>query len=156
MVSQSGVSFFACGKVTMAENKTQPTKISPTKFIAAVEDPQQRKDCKELVKMMKAATGEKAVMWGPSIIGFGTYHYKYASGREGDFLVVGFSPRKGKLSIYVSCDIQQHADLLAKLGKHKTGKGCLYVKTLEDIDRDVLQQLIQRGIDEVAKNYPST
>ncbi|PQO47779.1 DUF1801 domain-containing protein [Blastopirellula marina] len=138
----------------MAENKMQPTKASPTKFINAVEDPQQRKDCKELVKMMKAATGEKAVMWGDSLIGFGTYHYKYASGREGDFLVVGFAPRKNKLSIYLTCDIQQHADLLAKLGKHKTGKGCLYVNKLEDIDRDVLEQLIQRGIEEVEAKYP--
>ena len=138
----------------MAENKTQPTKVSPTKYINALEDPQQRKDCKQLVKMMKAATGEKAVMWGPAIVGFGTYHYKYASGREGDFLVVGFAPRKTQLSIYVSCDIQKHADLLAKLGKHKTGKGCLYVKKLEDVDRDVLEQLIQRGIEEVETKYP--
>lgn len=138
----------------MAENKTQPTKVSPTKFINELDDPQQRKDCKELVKMMKAATGERAVMWGPAIIGFGTYHYKYASGREGDFLIVGFSPRKTQLSIYMSCDIQKHADLLAKLGKHKTGKGCLYVKKLEDVDQDVLGQLIQRGIEEVEEKYP--
>ncbi|PQO36020.1 DUF1801 domain-containing protein [Bremerella cremea] len=140
----------------MAENKTKPTGVSPTKFINELEDPQQRKDCKQLVKMMKSATGEKAVMWGPSIVGFGAYHYKYASGHEGDMMIVGFAPRKSQLSLYLSCDIQQSADLLAKLGKHKTGKGCLYIKKLEDVDQDVLTALIQRGIDEVEQKHPQT
>lgn len=132
----------------MAENKTKPTGVSPTKFINELEDLQQRKDCKQLVKMMKAATGEKAVMWGPSIVGFGSCHYKYASGREGDIMRVGFAPRKNQLSLYLSCDIQRSADLLAQLGKYKTGKGCLYIKKLEDVDLDVLAQLIERGIEE--------
>ncbi len=135
----------------MAENKTKPTGVSPTKFINELEDLQQRKDCKQLVKMMKAATGEKAVMWGPSIVGFGSCHYKYASGREGDIMLVGFAPRKNQLSLYLSCDIQRSADLLAQLGKHKTGKGCLYIKKLEDVDLDVLAALIERGIEEAER-----
>ncbi|PQO28292.1 DUF1801 domain-containing protein [Blastopirellula marina] len=135
----------------MAENKTKPTGVSPTKFINELEDLQQRKDCKQLLKMMKAATGEKAVMWGPSIVGFGSCHYKYASGREGDIMRVGFAPRKNQLSLYLSCDIQRSADLLAQLGKYKTGKGCLYIKKLGDVDLDVLAQLIERGIEEAGR-----
>ncbi|MBI1247657.1 DUF1801 domain-containing protein [bacterium] len=138
----------------MAENKTKPTKVSAAKYIDALEDTQQKKDCKVLVKMMRAATGERAVMWGESIVGFGTYHYKYESGREGDIMIVGFAPRKGQISLYLSCDIQKHADLLANLGKYQTGKGCLYIKQLSDIDLDVLGQLIQRGIDEIETDYP--
>ena len=133
----------------MAENKTKPTKVSAAKYIDALEDPQQKKDCKLLVKMMRAATGERAVMWGPSIVGFGTYHYKYASGREGDFLIVGFAPRKNQISVYLTCDIQKMAPLLEKLGKHKTGKGCLYIKRLADVDLDVLNEMIELGIEEV-------
>lgn len=137
----------------MAENKTQPTKASAAKYIDALEDPQQKKDCKQLVKMMRAATGERAVMWGPSIVGFGTHHYKYDSGREGDIMIVGFAPRKGQISLYLTCDIQQMAPLLAKLGKHKTGKGCLYIKRLADVDVDVLKQMIERGIEEVENSH---
>lgn len=139
----------------MAENKTQPTTLSPAKFIDAQEDPQRRKDCRQLMKMMKEATGAKPVMWGPSIIGFGTYHYKYASGREGDGLIVGFSPRKRDLSLYLTCDLTEYADLLARLGKHKRGKGCLYVKKLEDIDLDVLQQMIRHSVEQTRRNYPT-
>ncbi|WDI43484.1 DUF1801 domain-containing protein [Bremerella sp. P1] len=137
----------------MAENKTQPTKVSAAKYIDALEDPQQKKDCKQLVKMMRAATGERAVMWGPSIVGFGTHHYKYESGREGDIMMVGFAPRKGQISLYLTCDIQQMAPLLEKLGKHKTGKGCLYIKRLADVDQDVLQQMIERGIEEAEQSH---
>lgn len=137
----------------MAENKTQPTKVSAAKYIDALEDPQQKKDCKQLVKMMRAATGERAVMWGPSIVGFGTHHYKYESGREGDIMMVGFAPRKGQISLYLTCDIQQMAPLLEKLGKHKTGKGCLYIKRLADVDQDVLQQMIERGIEEGEQSH---
>lgn len=137
----------------MAENKTQPTKVSAAKYIDALEDPQQKKDCKQLVKMMRAATGERAVMWGPSIVGFGTHHYKYESGREGDIMMVGFAPRKGQISLYLTCDIQQMAPLLEKLGKHKTGKGCLYIKRLADVDQDVLQQMIERGIEEAEQGH---
>ncbi|GAA4426829.1 DUF1801 domain-containing protein [Bremerella cremea] len=138
----------------MSENKTQPTKESAAKFIDTLADSQQKKDCKQLMKMMRAATGERAIMWGPSIIGFGSYHYKYESGREGDSPILGFAPRKGQISIYLSCDILQHADLLAQLGTHKTGKGCLYIRKLAEVDRDVLEQLIQRGIEEVEQRYP--
>ncbi|MHC2067906.1 DUF1801 domain-containing protein [Bremerella sp. T1] len=138
----------------MAENKTKPTNVSAAKYIDALEDPQQKKDCKQLAKMMRAATGERAVMWGPSIVGFGSYHYKYASGHEGDIMIVGFAPRKAQISLYLSCDIQQMADLLSKLGKHKTGKGCLYIKRLADVDLDILQQMIERGIEEVEQHHP--
>ncbi len=133
----------------MAENKTKPTQVSAAKYIDALEDPQQKKDCKQLVKMMRAATGERAVMWGPSIVGFGTYHYKYASGDEGDIMIVGFAPRKNQISLYLTCDIQKMAPLLEKLGKHKTGKGCLYIKRLADVDLNVLNQMIELGIEDV-------
>lgn len=135
----------------MAKNepKTIPTGVDPRDFIAAVEDEQKRKDAGWVMNMMADVTGEPPVMWGPSIIGFGTYHYVYASGREGDWMLTGFSPRKAALSIYLMCGVEREEDLLAKLGKYKTGKSCLYIKRLSDVDTDVLRELVEASVAKV-------
>ena len=130
---------------SMAENKTKPTKVSPAAFINRLPGEQQRKDAKELVAMMRKATGKPPKMWGPSIIGFGTRHYVYDSGREGDICLVGFSPRKPSFVLYLLSALEQKA-LLSKLGTYTTGKGCLYVKRLDDVDRNVLGQLIAKSV----------
>jgi hypothetical protein len=130
----------------MAENKTKPTTVSPASFIAAVASEQQRKDSKELIAMMRDITGEAPKMWGPSIVGFGTYRYSYDSGRTGEICATGFSPRKPNLVLYLG-DALQHTSLMSKLGKYKTGKGCLYIKTLDDVDREVLRELIARAVE---------
>ncbi len=130
----------------MAELKTRKTKDSVPAFLSTIEDPEARKDCKTLVGLMQAATGAKAKMWGSSIVGFGDYHYKSpATGREGDWFVMGFAPRKGALTLYLMSGIHSHEALLRKLGKHKTGKGCLYVKRLGDVDGAVLKKLIREA-----------
>jgi len=139
----------------MAQNKTQPTKLKVSDFIASIEDTQKRADCRELMKMMHEVTGKRATMWGPSIIGFGRYHYKYASGREGEFFLSGFSPRKQALTIYVMSGFQKHSKLMEKLGTFKTGKSCLYVKRLDDIDSEVLARLVQKSVDYMRETYPS-
>src|SRR5689334_15551318 len=112
----------------MAENQTKPTATSVAAFIETVADEGKRADAKSLVKLMQAATGEKPKMWGPSIVGFGSYHYKYKTGREGDMPIIGFSPRKAALVLYGATGCRDSAALLTKLGKHTTGKGCLYIK----------------------------
>jgi hypothetical protein len=117
----------------MADNKTKPTKISVAAFINALADPARRADAKALVKVMQSAAGEKPQMWGPSIIGFGSYHYRYESGREGDMPLVGFSPRKAATVLYNLTASGDSKALLAKLGTHTTGKGCLYIKKLADV-----------------------
>ena len=137
----------------MAENKTKANKTSVTEFLSTVTHEQKRKDSETLVALFEKLIGEPAVMWGSSIIGFGQYHYKYASGREGQFMLAGFSPRKNALTIYIMTGLSQYADLLAQLGKYKTGKSCLYIKKLEDIDIDVLSQLILHSVDAVKKKY---
>jgi len=129
----------------MAGNKTKKTNVSPAAFIAKVANEQQRKDAKELVAMMREITGEPPKMWGPSIVGFGTYHYVYESGREGDMCLTGFSPRKPNLVLYIGDAIQDTA-IMSKLGKHTTGKGCLYIKKLDDVDRDVLRALLKKAV----------
>lgn len=130
----------------MAENKTQATNTNVADFLDKIEDEQRRQDCKAIAALMQEITGEPPVMWGASIIGFGQYHYKYASGREGDSVIVGFSPRKQNLSIYLSCGHGKFDALLSKLGKHKIGKGCLYVKSLKDIDMVVLKELVTESV----------
>ncbi|MGO8796780.1 MAG: DUF1801 domain-containing protein [Candidatus Sulfotelmatobacter sp.] len=125
----------------MAENKTKPTKVSVTEFIDALPDPAMRADAKALVKIMQSATGEKPKMWGPSIIGFGSCHYKYESGREGDMPLIGFSPRKAANVLYGVIGSDDGKALLAKLGKHTTGKGCLYIKKLAEVDQQVLGEM---------------
>ncbi len=133
----------------MAENKTKPTDVSPHAYVAALEDEQKRRDSEWLMEMMAEETGEPPVMWGPSIIGFGTYHYVYDSGREGDMIITGFSPRKSAFSLYLMSGLQREKELLDKLGKHKTGKSCLYVKRLSDIDEGVLRELIVASVEKV-------
>ena len=138
----------------MAQNKTKQTKVSPTSFIATVTSEQQRKDSKELIAMMRTITGEPPKMWGPSIVGFGKYHYVYESGREGDSCLTGFSPRKPNLVLYIG-DALQDTSMMSKLGKYKTGKGCLYIKTLDDIDRNVLRDLIAKAVDNTRRRSRS-
>jgi len=130
----------------MAENKTKQTKVSPTKYIAEIGDDAKRADAKALVKLLQEVTGEKAAMWGPSIVGFGSYHYKYDSGREGDMPLIGFSPRKPATVLYGATGFEGADNLLARLGKHAIGKGCLYIKSLADIDAAVLKKLLTKAV----------
>ncbi len=135
----------------MAELKTKPNKASVKAFIDGVEDEQRRKDARAILKLMKEVTGKRPKMWGPSIVGFGSYHYKYASGREGDWFVAGFSPRKQNMTLYIMSGFKGHDKLLAKLGKHKTGKACLYINKLEDVDLKVLRELVKRSVKHVSR-----
>jgi hypothetical protein len=130
----------------MADNKTKPTKLSVATFIDALTDETRRADAKALVKLMQSATGEKPKMWGPAIIGFGSYHYTYESGREGDMPLAGFSPRKAATVLYGMTGFTDSAALLAKLGKHTIGGGCLYIKKLADVDQKVLEVLVLKSI----------
>ncbi len=136
----------------MADVKTKPNDASPSKFVNAIEDDQKRKDCKLLMKMMKAATGKRPKMWGDSIVGYGSYHYKYKSGREGDWFLIGFSPRKREISLYIMDGFDAHQKLLKKLGKHKTSVCCLYIKRLADVDVDVLEKVIHASAKSMIKN----
>jgi len=128
-----------------SENKTVPTIKSVTEFINSIPEEDRKQDCRVVLEMMESTTGEKGVMWGDSIVGFGLYHYVYATGREGDMPKVGFSPRKQALTVYLSYGFENYVDLLTKLGKHKTGKICLYINHLSDVDLDVLKELILRS-----------
>ncbi|CAA9201057.1 hypothetical protein FLA105534_03380 [Flavobacterium bizetiae] len=140
----------------MAKNKTTETNESIVDFIDAfVEDETKKKDAFELVKIMQEVSHFEPKMWGPSIIGFGSYHYKYASGHEGDAPLVAFSPRKAAISLYVYTAPEDRDELLAKLGKHKSSKGCIYVKKLADIDVDVLKNMIAISLENLKKLYPS-
>jgi len=130
----------------MAELKTKKNDESVDDYINAVESEQKRNDAFEILEMMKQITKEKSKMWGSSIIGFGDVRYKYASGREGDWFKVGFSPRKANISLYLmGCDISKADSILGRLGKYKTGKGCLYINKLADIDKEVLKELVKEG-----------
>lgn len=137
----------------MAENKTQPTRQSVTAFINSIDDKQKRADIRKIAAMMRRATGARATMWGDSIIGFGQYHYKYASGREGDFLITGFSPRKNAISVYIMGGFERMSALMKRLGKFKTGKSCLYVKRLADVDEDILEQVVARSVEYMRETY---
>ena len=130
----------------MAEPKTKATKASVAAFLAAIPDEQRRKDCKAVAKLMQEATGEKPALWGANIVGFGAYRYEYASGGTGDWPLVGFSPRKNDLTLYLMAGFERHTDLLAKLGRHKTGKSCLYLRQLADADPAVLKELVGRSV----------
>jgi hypothetical protein len=138
----------------MAEQKTKPTEQSVESFLDKVPDEKVRDDCFALIKLMKKVTGSAPKMWGPGIVGFGKYHYKYESGHEGDACLTGFSPRKQNITLYVMPGATQHADLLKNLGKHKAGKGCLYIKKLEDINAGVLESLVKLSVDSLKKKYP--
>jgi len=139
----------------MAENKTKPTNASVLDFITQIESEQKRKDTQALIELFEKITGAKAVLWGPSIIGFGQYHYKYESGREGDFMLVGFSPRKANFSLYIMAGFSKYDHYLEKLGKFKTSKACLYIKRLSDIDFSVLSDLVEDSVQTMRKKYPN-
>lgn len=130
----------------MADLKTRQTGASVKAFLDAIEDPVKRADARKLAKMMRAATGRRARMWGTSIVGFGRYRYRYESGREGEWMLVGFSPRKQNISIYIMPGFDRFGSLLARLGNFKTGKSCLYVKRLDDVDEEVLGELIRESV----------
>lgn len=130
----------------MAELKTKKNKRSVTEFLKNIENKQKRKDCLDLLKLMSAATGSKPSMWGDAIVGFGNYHYQSKSGREGDWFVTGFSPRKQNISLYLMGGTKQFPDLLKQLGKHKTGGSCLYIKILSDVNVTILKRLIKKSI----------
>ena len=131
----------------MAENKTQATAKSVPEFLEQLEDPGRKADCKTIAALMERISGSKTKMWGEAIVGFGDYRYKYAIGREGDWFLAGFSPRKQNISVYIMGYLEYYPDHLVRLGKFKNGKGCLYIKKLEDIDMDVLEDLISVSIE---------
>ena len=130
----------------MAELKTKKNNVSVDKFINSIKDEQVRADCLEIIKTMKQATKAEPKMWGTSIVGFGEYHYKYASGREGDWFLAGFSPRKQNLTLYIMAGFDRYDELLKNLGKHSTGKSCLYIKKLADVDKKVLKELVVESV----------
>lgn len=136
----------------MAETKTKPTEVSVDSFLDAVANPERREDGRKVRAMLERVTGEPATMWGPSIIGFGTYHYKYDSGHEGDMCRIGFSPRDRELVLYFCLGHQ--AELLGRLGKHRTSKACLYVKRLADVDGNVLEQLAVGTLEYMREKFP--
>ena len=139
----------------MAKNKTTETQNSVIDFINTVEDLTKRNDSFELVKLIQEQTGYEPKMWGPAIIGFGSYHYKYASGHEGDAPLVGFSPRKDAVSLYLSSSFESKEELLSKFGKHKAGKGCIYIKKIANIDIEILKKMISYSVENLNKLYPS-
>jgi hypothetical protein len=130
----------------MAEPKTKPTKQSVASFFKSLPDPQVRQDCVTITKLMEEATGSKPKMWGAAIVGFGSRHYEYASGREGDWPLIGFSPRKQNLTLYIMSGFDGQPELLKKLGKHTTAKSCLYIKRLSDVDLPILKKLIRASV----------
>jgi hypothetical protein len=137
----------------MAENKTKVTEASVEAHIASLESDSVRSDCQTLVKLMTEWTKEKPKMWGPSLVGFGSYHYKYESGREGDSCTTGFAARKNEIAIYLVADGADQDELLAQLGRHKMGKSCLYIRRLSEIDTGVLEKLVKGSIAELRRRY---
>jgi hypothetical protein len=137
----------------MAEPKTKKNDASVENFLNSVANQTRREDSLSLLGLMRDVTGEEAKMWGSSIVGFGSYHYVYQSGREGDWMLTGFSPRKQNLAIYIMAGFSDYGPLLEKLGKHKTGKSCLYVNKLADVDINVLRELVRRGVRSMRKKY---
>lgn len=139
----------------MATLKTQPNSSSVEKFLNSIEDQQKKEDSFTLLKLFEEWTHQSPKMWGDSIIGYGSYHYHYDSGREGDWFLTGFSPRKQNLSLYIMSGFERYDDLMGQLGKYKTGKSCLYVRRLADIDLDILQELISQSVQYLKEKYPS-
>ncbi|MGI9408681.1 MAG: DUF1801 domain-containing protein [Hyphomicrobiaceae bacterium] len=139
--------------MAQSQNKTKPTRVSPRTFLKAVEPERRRKDALALLEFFNRVTGLKPCMWGESIIGYGRYYYKYDSGREGEFMLTGFSPRKSALTVYIMPGYRDMADKLARLGKHKLGKSCLYINKLDDVDMDVLEEIVLDGLDYMRSNY---
>lgn len=134
-------------------NKTQPTRASVTEFLNSVENTQKRADCRAIAKMMRAATGKNARMWGSSLVGYGSYDYRYASGREGTFFVTGFSPRAQNIAIYIIPGFRNFGGLMSKLGKYKTGKSCLYIRKLDDVNTETLNALIEKSVEYMRRKY---
>lgn len=139
----------------MAELKTKKSNASVNSFLSKVKNNQRREDSFKVLEMMKEITGEEPKMWGPSIVGFGSYHYKYDSGREGDWMIIGFSPRAQSLTLYIMSGFKKYDELMSKLGKHKTGKSCLYISKLEDVDTATLKRLIKSSVQSMKKRYPA-
>ena len=139
----------------MAQLKTVRSGKSVHAFLKGIRDERQQDDAMRLLQIMKRATGTKPAMWGPSIVGFGSYHYRYESGREGDWFLTGFSPRKQNLTLYIMAGFDRYDALMAELGKHTTGKSCLYVKRLADIDMDVLTELVTASVEHMKSRYPA-
>ena len=137
----------------METNKTQQTEASVEAYLQGIADEVRRQDCLTVLRLMEQATGEAPRMWGASMVGFGSYHYKYASGHEGDSFLTGFSPRKENLTIYIMPGFDRYGELMARLGKYKTGKSCLYVKRLADVDHGVLADLIRASVAEMKRTY---
>lgn len=137
----------------MAEPKTKPTGASVTEYIAAISDPGKRKEIKKIGAMMRRATGARAKLWGTSIVGYGRYHYEYASGRSGDWMLTGYAARKQALTVYIMPGFEPFENLLDKLGKYKTGRSCLYIKRLADVDEAVLEDLITQSVLLMRKRY---
>lgn len=137
----------------MGELKTKKTNASVEDFLNKISDEQTKNECNKIVSIMKSVTKKEPKMWGDSIVGFGSYHYKSKSGQEGDWFVTGFSPRVGKISIYTMGYLENNSDLTSKLGKFKNSKSCIYIKTLDDIDVKILKELIKRSIEFVKKTY---
>jgi hypothetical protein len=136
--------------------KTVATGKSVTEFINSIDDPQRRRECKEIMKLMRRVTGKQPVMWGDSIVGYDRYRYKRANGREFEMLRTGFSPRKAALTLYVLPGYSDYGAVLKRLGPHKQGKSCLYLKRLADVDMEVLEELIRAGYDEMNQRYPKS
>lgn len=137
----------------MAENKTKPTDASVEHYLSAIEDKERRDDCRAIATLMSTITGAEPTMWAAGIVGFDSYHYKYASGREGDAPVTGFAARKGDISVYLSADGVDQQQLLAVLGRHKMGKACLYIRKLSDIDMAILERFIRRSVEEIKRLF---
>lgn len=135
----------------MADLKTQKTDLNPKEFIASVEHEKRKADSFVVMDLMEKITGDKGSMWGGSIVGYGSYHYKYASGREADWMITGFSPRKQALTLYIMSGFERYDELMSKLGKFKTGKSCLYINKLEDVDMGVLEELIRLSVKHLKK-----
>lgn len=140
----------------MAELKTKVNKASVTALLKTVDDPRKRRDAREVMAMMREVTGKRPRMWGSSLVGFGSYHYRYASGREGDWPVTAFSPRKSALTVYIMPGFSRYGDLMKRLGKYKTGKSCLYLRKLDDVDRKLFVRLVARSVADMRKMYDCT
>jgi hypothetical protein len=138
----------------MAELKTQPNSASVDEFLNSIKDEKKKTSSRRILDIMEQASGEQPQLWGNSIVGFGRYHYKYASGREGEWFLTGFSPRKANLTLYITSGFDQFPNLLEKLGKFKTGSSCLYIKKIEDIDLNILEELIRASVDHMRKTNP--
>ena len=138
----------------MTANKTVATDADAEDFVASIEDARKREDSRQMIALMRGVTGEEPVLWGSSLIGFGNYHYRYESGREGDFFLTGFSPRKSAFTVYIMPGLERYAAQLEKLGPHRVGKSCLYVRNLEAVDLDVLEEIIRDSVRVMREKYP--